>query len=141
VQQAFSIDLTRKLFDVRNVAKSTRLHAQAVYKAARLFIARRRNTAVGNDARFGKDSQTANQSGRPIIERLITGTELRVSEHAAADGEPTVICETQGAMSQQSNEAAHGHESVPQELLRLVGYRDPKTSSASAPKPRRNKIK
>ena len=97
--------------------------------------------AVGNDARFRKDSRTAHQSGRPIIERLITGTELRVSEHAAADGEPTIICETQGAMSQQSTEAAHGHESVPQELLRLVGYRDPKACPASSRKPRRNKTK
>ena len=96
---------------------------------------------MGNDARFRKDSQTANQSGRPIIERLITGTELRVSEHAAADGEPTIICETQGAMSQQSNEAAHGHESVPQKLLRLVGYRDPKASPASSRRPLRNKTK
>ena len=96
---------------------------------------------MGNDARSGRDSPIANQSKRPIIERLITGTELRVSSQAAANGQPTVICETQGAMSQQSSEAAHGHESLPQKLPQLVGYRDPNACPAPSPKRRRSRTK
>jgi hypothetical protein len=115
----------------RNVAKSTRLNAH-------LLISRRRITAVGNDARFGKDNSAGTQSGRPIIERLTTGTELRVSDQADANGEPTIICETQGAMSQQSSDADHGHESVPQKLPQLVGYRDPKACPASSRRRRRS---
>ena len=94
--------------------------------------------AVGNDARFAKDTANGTPSGRPIIERLTTGTELRVSSQAAANGEPTIICETQGAMSQQSNEAAHGHESVPQKLPQLVGSRDPNAGPAASHRPRRD---
>jgi hypothetical protein len=93
---------------------------------------------VGNDARFGKDTPTGSEARRPIIERLTSGTELRVSDHPAPNGKPTVICETQGAMSQQSSDAAHGHESVPQKLLQLVGYRDPNACPASRHRPRRS---
>ena len=93
---------------------------------------------MGNDARFGNCTSTGKRSGRPIIERLTSGTELRVSNHAAANGEPAVICETQGAMTQQSSDAAHGYESVPQKLLQLVGYRDPNVCPASSHRPRRN---
>jgi hypothetical protein len=59
-------------------------------------------------------------------------------DQVAPDGEPAVICETQGAMSQQSSDAAHGHESVPQKLLQLVGYRDPNACSTSWQRLRRN---
>jgi hypothetical protein len=61
----------------------------------------------------------------PIVERLMTGTELRLSRDADERGEPAVICETQGEMSQQGSEAAHGSYSTPQQFLRLVGCRDP----------------
>jgi len=74
-------------------------------------------------------------SHRPIIERLMTGTELRVSKQAAADGEPVIIRETQGTMSQQSG-AAHGYDSTPQQLVRLVGCRDP-NAAADWHRPRR----
>ena len=88
---------------------------------------------------MGKDNaRVGNESRRPIIERLTSGTELRVSDHVAANGEPAIICETQGAMSQQCSDAAHGHESVPQKLLQLVGYRDPNACRASWHRPRRN---
>jgi hypothetical protein len=40
-------------------------------------------------------------------------------------------------MSQQSSDAAHGHESRPQMLLQLVGYRDPH-AAYSWHRPRRN---
>jgi hypothetical protein len=120
----------------RNVAKSTRLPAQRFDKAVRQLIVSRRNTAVGNDARLGKGTAAASQAGRPIVQRSINGAEFRVGNHAAANG--GIICETQGAMSLQSNEAAHGHESVPQKLPQLVGYRDPNAGSASSHRPRRD---
>jgi hypothetical protein len=41
-------------------------------------------------------------------------------------------------MSQQSNEAAHGYESVPQKLPQLVGSRDPNACPAASHRPRRN---
>jgi len=124
---------------IHDVAKSTPFDAGITGKAARYLIARRRNTAVSNDARFGKSAPTGNQSGRPIIERLMTGTELRVSSQADEDGEPAIICETQGAMTQQSSDPTHGHESVPQKLPQLVGYRDPNACPAAAShRPRRD---
>jgi len=76
-------------------------------------------------------------SRRPIIERLMTGTELRLSDRAAADGEPAVICETQGAMSQQCHDRAHGNASMPQQLVHLVGCRDP-NAAADWHRPRRS---
>jgi hypothetical protein len=87
-----------------------------------------------NDTRAGNGT-TAH---RPIIERLMTGTELRVSDRASSDGEPAVICETHGAMSEQSNDAAHGHQSMPQKLVQLVGCRDPNAAAADWHRPRRN---
>jgi hypothetical protein len=103
---------------------------------------RRRIAAVVNDdTRVSNISPGGNESRRPIIERLISGTELRVSDQTAPNGEPAVICETQGAMSQQSSDAAHGHESVPQKLPQLVGYRDPNACSASWQRQRRNGTK
>jgi hypothetical protein len=94
---------------------------------------------VGNDsAGVGNDTLTDSESRRPIIERLMSGTELRVSNRAAPNGEPTVICETQGAMSLQCSDAAHGHESVPQKLLQLVGYRDPNAGPNSWHRPQRS---
>jgi hypothetical protein len=67
----------------------------------------------------------SSESRRPIIEGLMSGTERRISPRTAPNGKRTIPCETQGAMSLQSSEAAHGHESTPQKLLQLVGYRDP----------------
>jgi hypothetical protein len=121
-----------------HVAKSTPLDAQTARQAARLLIVRR-NTAVSNEARLGKQPSAAVPSGRPIIERLMTGTELRVSSHADEDGEPAIICETQGAMSQQSSDPTHGRESMPQKLPQLVGCRDPKAGSAASNRPRRDR--
>ena len=86
---------------------------------------------MGNDNQgVGIDRPTGEGSRRPIIERLTSGTELRVSDHAVANGQPAVICETQGAMSEQGSEAAHGYESVPQKLVQLVGCRDPKARAS-----------
>ena len=73
---------------------------------------------VNDDTRVSNDSPAGQQSGRPNIKRA--------------------ICHTQGAMSQQSSDAAHGHESVPQKLLQLVGYRDPNACPATWHRPLRN---
>jgi hypothetical protein len=73
---------------------------------------------VNDDTRVGNDSPASHQSGRPKIKRA--------------------ICHTQGAMTQQSSEAAHGHESVPQKLPQLVGYRDPNACPATSHRPLRN---
>lgn len=84
------------------------------------------------------NARVGNESRRPIIEPSMSGTELRVSNPAARNRKPAIMCGTQGAMSQQSSDAAHGHESVPQKLLQLVGYRDPNARPDSWHRPSRN---
>jgi hypothetical protein len=91
-----------------------------------------------DDTTVCSGSPSGNESPQPIIEPSRNGTELRISHRAAPNGKPAKICETQGAMSQQSSEAAHGHESVPQKLLHLVGYRDPHACPASRHRPHRS---
>jgi hypothetical protein len=94
---------------------------------------------VNDDTRVSNDSSAGgNKSVRPDIRCLTSGTELRVSNRASPNGERAILCETQGAMSQQCSDAAHGHESVPQKLLQLVGYRDPNACAASWQRPRQN---
>jgi hypothetical protein len=110
-----------------------------LFTACALPDLQKKDAVVGNDdTRVRSDHPTGNKSRRPIIERLTCGTELRLSNDAAPNGEPAILCETQGAMSLQSSDAAHGHESVPQKLLQLVGYRDPNACAASWHRPRRN---
>jgi hypothetical protein len=86
-----------------------------------------------NETRAGSSSEVR----RPVIEGLTSGAERRMSPRTAPNGKRTVPCETQGAMSLQSSDAAHGHESTPQKLLQLVGYRDPH-AAYSWHRPRRN---
>jgi hypothetical protein len=93
---------------------------------------------VNDDTPVSNDSPAGNKSGRPNIRCLTSGTELRVGNRASPNGERTILCETQGAMSQQCSDAAHGHESVPQKLLQLIGYRDPNACAASWQRPRQN---
>jgi hypothetical protein len=81
---------------------------------------------VGNDDTPVATHRLFSQgSGAPAAERLMTGAEARVSRRPDAAGKPAALCETQGAMSLQSREAAHDRDGVPQKLLQLVGYRDP----------------
>ena len=93
---------------------------------------------VNEDTRVSNGSPAGNESGRPTIKCSTSGTELRVRNQTSPNGEPAIICETQGAMPQQSSDAAHGHESVPQKLLQLVGYRDPNACPSSWQRPRQN---
>jgi hypothetical protein len=90
-----------------------------------------------NETRTGSDSTSGSDIRRPIIEALISGTERRMSPRTAPNGKRAILCETQGAMSQQSSDAAHGYESTPQKLLQLVGHRDPH-AAYSWHRPRRN---
>jgi hypothetical protein len=90
-----------------------------------------------NETRIDSDSSSGSEVRRPVIEGLISGAERRMSPRTAPNGKRTVLCETQGAMSLQSSDAAHGHESTPQKLLQLVGYRDPH-AAYSWHRPRRN---
>jgi hypothetical protein len=53
-------------------------------------------------------------------------------------GGPAPACETQGEMTQQSAEAAHGRDSLPQKLLQLVGCRERKAGPDPWRRPQRN---
>ena len=90
-----------------------------------------------NETRAGRNGPSGGEIRPPITEALISGTERRVSPRMAPNGKRTTLCETQGAMSQQSSDAAQGHLSTPQKLLQLVGYRDPH-AAYSWHRPRRN---
>jgi hypothetical protein len=88
-----------------------------------------------NETRAGNDGSSESQIRPPVIEALIGGTERRESPRIAPNGKRAVLCETQGAMSQQSSDA--GYFSTPQKLLQLVGYRDP-NAAYTWHRPRRN---
>jgi hypothetical protein len=79
---------------------------------------RRIAAVVNDDTRVSNDSPACDGSGLPNIKRA--------------------IYETPGAMSEQSSDAAHGHDSMPQKLLQLVGYRDPHACAASSHRRLRN---
>jgi hypothetical protein len=122
-----------------SVAKSTSLDSHAVHEAVGYPKLRRRIAVLGHDdTSVISASPIGSESRQPTIERLRSGAELHVSNRAAADGNPAITCNTQGAMSLQSSDAAHGHESVPQKLLHLVGYRDPHACPAARHPPRRS---
>jgi hypothetical protein len=107
------------------------LNTQSVHKAALQIFKGRIAVVSNNEMRADSDIR------RPVIESLMSGTERRVSPRTASNDKRTVLCETQGAMSLQSSDAARGHESTPQKLLQLVGYRDPH-AAYSWHRPRRN---
>jgi hypothetical protein len=86
-----------------------------------------------NETRAAGDSEIR----RPVIKILMSGAERRIGARTAPNGKRMTPCETQGAMSLQSSDAARGHESTPQKLLQLVGYRDPH-AAYSWHRPRRN---
>ncbi|MBI5319269.1 MAG: hypothetical protein HZB49_07425 [Bradyrhizobium sp.] len=72
------------------------------------------NIDVGNDA--------TRKSGKPIVEQVkgSGSSEAGIKQMQAA--QPTNC----GAMSQQGSFSYHGNVSSPQQLLHLVGCRDPK---------------
>ena len=67
----------------------------------------------------------AGNAGQPNVDgaaAIIGPPKLRIERKNSPKTER--IC---GAMSQQRGEAGRGNQSVPQELVQLVGFRDPKT--------------
>jgi hypothetical protein len=82
---------------------------------------------VGNgNIDVGKKTPTARKGGQRIVERS-TGRDgslaLRIDDPNPRQEEPVNVC---GAMSQQYDDGGRRNESAPQELVHLVGYRDPK---------------
>jgi hypothetical protein len=72
--------------------------------------------------------------GEPLVERLAGGncaTEPPIDGRNPAKTEWPRNC---GAMSEQRDDSGRGNESAPQELVQLVGYRDPKTNPKTNPK-------
>jgi hypothetical protein len=76
------------------------------------------------------------------------GKELQIEADRCA-AEPTaanadsnsvrVVHETQGAMTQQCSDTAHGYDSMPQKLPQLIGHRDPEARSILLHRPARNR--
>jgi len=79
---------------------------------------------VGNGNTDVGSKTPTRESGQPIIESLASSgfPDLRVDRLDRLTREGARKC---GAMSEQSADSGRGNEQVPQELLRLVGYRDP----------------
>ena len=88
------------------------------------------NTGVGSKT-------PTRESGQPIVERLMSSggfTDLRLDDQGSSKREGARKC---GAMSEQSADSGRGNEQVPQELVQLVGYRDPNARPEPWVRPRR----
>jgi len=74
-------------------------------------------------------SGTPRKTGKPIVEQM--------QGSASASAEPVKQMQAGqpncGAMSQQGSFSYHGNVSSPQQLLRLVGCRDPKVKVGNEP--------
>ena len=80
------------------------------------------NVDVGND--------TARKTGKPIVEQMqSSGSSGAGSVKQMQAGQPANC----GAMSQQGSFSYHGNVSSPQQLLHLVGCRDPKVKVGAEP--------
>jgi hypothetical protein len=97
---------------------------------------------VGNiKKRIISESLSSHTSRHLVSADSQTETRSRAGDPAGAKTQSNgirVVHETQGAMTQQCSDAAHGHESMPQKLPQLVGCRDPEARSASSRRPARN---
>jgi len=73
-------------------------------------------------------------TGQPLVEGLASSgfPELRIDNRDPLRKE-TRKC---GAMSEQSADSGRGNEQVPQKLVRLVGYRDPRALTEAWVRPR-----
>ena len=75
------------------------------------------NNDVGNDA--------TRKSGKPIVEQVKGSGSSEAGIKQMQAGQPSNC----GAMSQQGSFSYHGNVSSPQQLLHLVGCRDPRVRS------------
>jgi hypothetical protein len=74
--------------------------------------------------------------GEPLVERLVVSTcstEPRIDGSNPPKTEWPRNC---GAMSEQRGDSGRGNESAPQELVQLVGCREPKITPKTTPKTR-----
>lgn len=86
---------------------------------------------MGNDnIDVGKDSATR-KAGKPIVEQMqgSGSSDAGITKQMQA-GQPNC-----GAMSQQGSFSYPGNVSVPQQLVHLVGCRDPKVRIEPGPRP------
>ncbi len=82
------------------------------------------NFDVGNDS--------PRKTGKPIVEQMKgSGSSSAGTVKQMQAGQP----QNCGAMSQQGSFSYHGNVSSPQQLLRLVGCRDPKVRTESWTRP------
>ena len=74
-------------------------------------------------------SGTPRKTGKPIVEQMQgSGSASAETVKQMQAGQPNC-----GAMSQQGSFSYHGNVSSPQQLLRLVGCRDPKVKVGNEP--------
>jgi hypothetical protein len=82
---------------------------------------------VGNGNIDVGNKTATSKLGQPIVERLAGSdgsSEPRIDGQNPPNTARRGMC---GAMSEQRGDSGRGNESAPQEFVRLVGYRDPKT--------------
>jgi hypothetical protein len=100
-------------------------HVQLWWAVARYpHIFATRIAVVGN-GNFDVGSKIpTREPGQPIVDRLVSSgfTGLRLDPGASLQPDDAKKC---GAMSEQSADSGRGNEQVPQQLVHLVGYRDP----------------
>jgi hypothetical protein len=96
--------------------------------STRIAVVGSGNNDVGND--------TARKTGKPIVEQMkASGSSGAGTVKQMQAGQP----QNCGAMSQQGSFSYHGNVSSPQQLLHLVGCRDPRvrTEPQVRPAPKR----
>jgi hypothetical protein len=89
---------------------------------------------VGNGNIDVGSNTSTRETGKPIVEQM----------KASGSSDAGMVKQMQaglpgncGAMSQQGSFSYHGNVSSPQQLLHLVGCRDPKARAESRPAPQR----
>jgi hypothetical protein len=83
-------------------------------------------TAVVGNGNNDVGSDTPRETGKPIVEQMQgSGSSGAGTVKQMQAGQPTNC----GAMSQQGSFSYHGNVSLPQQLLHLVGCRDPRVRS------------
>jgi hypothetical protein len=97
---------------------------QDLFISTRIAVVGNGNIDVGND--------TPRKTGKPIVEQMQgSGSSGAGIVKQMQAGQP----QNCGAMSQQGSFSYHGNVSSPQQLLHLVGCRDPKVRSESQVRP------
>jgi hypothetical protein len=97
-----------------------------LFISTRIAVVGNGNIDVGNDA--------TRKTGKPIVEQMQGSGSSGAGKQMQAG-----LSANCGAMSQQGSFSYHGNVSSPQQLLRLVGCRDPKVrvEPLARPAPRR----